>query len=100
MCTTVKKPALLTAVWVVPVPSMADALPSWNEGAAKSSIVNFVSGVTNSDSDQFVPQNRRIAVFDNNGTLWSEKPFYFQVLFAMERLAVLTSNVLKAVASI
>lgn len=50
--------------------------------------------------DQFVPQNRRIAVFDNNGTLWSEKPFYFQVLFAMERLAVLTSNVLKAVASI
>lgn len=106
MCTTLRKLALFTAVCLVPALSIADALPSWNEGAAKSAIVDFVSGVTDSDSNQFIPQNRRIAVFDNDGTLWSEKPFYFQFLFAMERLAVLaeadpsvlSSNVLKAAA--
>jgi phosphoglycolate phosphatase-like HAD superfamily hydrolase len=85
---------------------MADALPSWNEGEVKSAIVDFVANVTDVGSEHFVPESRRIAVFDNDGTLWSEKPFYFQFLFAMESLAVLakadpsilTSDVLKAAA--
>lgn len=106
MPTSTRQLAICTAACLMPALAMADALPSWNEGVAKSSIVDFVSAVTDSDSDQFVPQNRRIAVFDNDGTLWSEKPFYFQFLFAMERLAVLaeadpsilTSDVLKAAA--
>ena len=106
MRTTLRHLAIYTAVCLMPALSMADALPSWNEGVVKSAIVDFVSDVTDSGSDQFVPQNSRIAVFDNDGTLWSEKPFYFQFLFAMERLAVLaeadpsilTSDVLKAAA--
>ncbi len=106
MLTSLRQLAICTAVCLMPALAMADALPSWNEGVAKSSIIDFVSAVTDSDSDQFVPQNRRIAVFDNDGTLWSEKPFYFQFLFAMERLvilaeadpSILTSDVLKAAA--
>jgi hypothetical protein len=55
-----------------------DPLPSWNEGSAKRSILNFVRGVTTADGPQFVNPEERIAVFDNDGTLWSEQPFYFQ----------------------
>ncbi len=106
MLTSLRQLAICTTVCLMPALAMADALPSWNEGVAKSSIIDFVSAVTDSDSDQFVPQNRRIAVFDNDGTLRSEKPFYFQFLFAMERLvilaeadpSILTSDVLKAAA--
>ena len=64
----------------------SDPLPSWNEGSAKQSILNFVRGVTTAGDPQFVEPKERIAVFDNDGTLWSEQPFYFQVAFAIDRL--------------
>jgi phosphoglycolate phosphatase-like HAD superfamily hydrolase len=61
-------------------------LPSWNEGAAKQSIVNFVRGVTTPGDPQFVKAEDRVAVFDNDGTLWSEQPFYFQFAFVLDRM--------------
>jgi phosphoserine phosphatase len=61
-------------------------LSSWNEGPAKQSIVDFVRGVTTADGAHFVKPEERIAVFDNDGTLWSEMPFYFQFAFALDRM--------------
>ena len=96
----------VSAACAVSFSAFGDALPSWNDGEAKTRIVDFVADVTDPDSDRFVPVSRRIAVFDNDGTLWSEQPFYFQFLFAMDSLAeraannpsILTSEVLKAAA--
>ena len=67
----------------------ADPLPSWNEGPAKKSIVEFVTKVTMEGSPDFVPAPERIAVFDNDGTLWAEQPMYFQFLFALDRVKAL-----------
>ena len=67
----------------------ADPLPSWNEGPSKESILRFVEAVTAEGGAEFVPPVDRIAVFDNDGTLWSEKPFYFQVAFALDRVKAL-----------
>ena len=64
----------------------SDPLPSWTEGASKQAIVDFVGQVTSPDSADFVTPDERIAVFDNDGTLWSEKPAYFQLLFAIDRI--------------
>ncbi len=64
-------------------------LASWNDGKAKQSIVDFVRRVTTEGSPDFVPAWERIAVFDNAGTLWSEKPFYFQELFVFDRVRAL-----------
>jgi phosphoserine phosphatase len=61
-------------------------LPSWNDGQAKSSIIDFVNDVSNENSPNFVKIKERIAVFDNDGNLWSEKPIYFQFVFAMVRV--------------
>ena len=61
-------------------------LPSWNEGPTKQSILDFVRGVTTAGGPHFVKPEDRIAVFDNDGTLWSEQPFYFQVAFALDRV--------------
>jgi hypothetical protein len=66
-----------------------DLLPSWNDGTAKQSIVKFVEKVTKAQSPDFVPPAERIAVFDNDGTLWPEQPLYFQVLFALDRVKTL-----------
>jgi phosphoglycolate phosphatase-like HAD superfamily hydrolase len=62
-------------------------LKSWNDGAAKSAIVDFVGRVTAQDGPDFVPAEARIAVFDNDGTLWCEKPAYIQLDFLVRRLA-------------
>ncbi|MEF8766566.1 MAG: HAD family hydrolase [Candidatus Accumulibacter phosphatis] len=67
----------------------ADPLPSWNDGKAKQSIVNFVTKVTKAGSPDFVPAPQRIATFDNDGTLWAEQPVYFQLLFAIDRVKAL-----------
>jgi len=67
----------------------ADPLPSWNDGKAKQSIIEFVAKVTKKGSSDFVPPAERIAVFDNDGTLWSEKPMYFQLFFAIDRVKAL-----------
>jgi phosphoglycolate phosphatase-like HAD superfamily hydrolase len=64
----------------------ADALPSWNDGAAKRAIVDFVQRVTAPGSRDFVPAAERIATFDNDGTLWCEQPYYVQLAFAFDRI--------------
>ena len=56
-------------------------LPSWNDGAAKSAIVDFVARVTKEGGPDFVPPAERIATFDNDGTLWCEQPMQVQVFF-------------------
>ncbi len=61
-------------------------LPSWRDGTTKSNIVKFVADVTREGSSTFVPQADRIAVFDNDGTLWSEQPLYFQFLFLLDQI--------------
>ena len=66
-----------------------DPLPSWNDGQAKRSIVDFVAKVTKEGSPDFVPPAARIATFDNDGTLWSEQPLYFQLAFALDRVKAL-----------
>lgn len=63
-----------------------DLLPSWNDGAVKQSIINFVNEVTDETNPNFVKPADRIATFDNDGTLWSERPVYFQLLFAIDRV--------------
>jgi phosphoglycolate phosphatase-like HAD superfamily hydrolase len=63
-----------------------DPLPSWNTGAPKQSILDFVARVTSPGSREFVDIPQRIACFDNDGTLWTEQPIYFQVIFAMDRV--------------
>ena len=68
------------------IPQTADPLPSWNDGPAKRSIVEFVATVTKPGSPEFVPIAERIALFDNDGTLWAEQPIFFQALFAFDRM--------------
>ena len=66
-----------------------DALPSWNDGAAKSAIVEFVGKVTRQGGPDFVPAPQRIATFDNDGTLWTEQPVPVQMAFALDRVKAL-----------
>jgi phosphoserine phosphatase len=66
-----------------------DKLVSWNEGKSKNSIIHYVKAVTDPKSSDFIPVVDRIAVFDNDGTLWSERPVYFQLYFAMDRVKAL-----------
>jgi len=66
-----------------------DPLPSWNDAAAKKAIVRFVEGATREDSAAFVPTGERVAVFDNDGTLWAEQPMYTQLVFALDRVKAL-----------
>jgi phosphoglycolate phosphatase-like HAD superfamily hydrolase len=65
------------------------ALPSWNEGPTKQSIIDFVRGVTTIGDVHFVKPEERVAVFDNDGTLWSEMPAYFQLAFVFDRVKAL-----------
>jgi phosphoglycolate phosphatase-like HAD superfamily hydrolase len=69
-----------------------DPLPSWNEGATKSAIIDFVARVTDRHSKDFVPEPERIAVFDNDGTLWSEQPLYFQGFYALARIRAMAPD--------
>jgi phosphoglycolate phosphatase-like HAD superfamily hydrolase len=64
----------------------ADPLPSWQDGKPKRSIVEFVKRATTKGGPEFVPPAQRIAVFDNDGTLWAEQPMYFQLAFVLDRL--------------
>src|SRR5208283_413963 len=67
----------------------AAELPGWRETPAKQSIVDFVAAVTDPDSPDLVPERDRVAVFDNDGTLWTEQPVYAQLVFALDRAAEL-----------
>ena len=68
--------------------AQTDPLPSWNEGAAKQAILKFVADVTG-EGAAAVPPAERIAVFDNDGTLWSEQPLYFQLAFALDQVKLM-----------
>jgi phosphoglycolate phosphatase-like HAD superfamily hydrolase len=74
---------LLTAPMVA---QQADPLPSWNDGAAKKAILEFVQVTTDKASPKFVPPKQRIATFDQDGTLWVEQPMYTQVIYCLERV--------------
>lgn len=69
-----------------------DPLPSWNEGETKSKIINYVSEAINAEGPMFIPVSERIATFDNDGTLWSEQPHYFEYLFALDRVKVMAAE--------
>ncbi|MBY5324756.1 haloacid dehalogenase-like hydrolase [Rhizobium leguminosarum] len=69
--------------------AQSDPLPSWNDTASKVAIVSFVEKVTGQGSPDFVPETERIAVFDNDGTLWVEHPMYVQLAFALDRVKTL-----------
>ncbi|CUH48529.1 HAD family hydrolase [Ruegeria atlantica] len=85
----------------------ADPLPSWAESDSRDRIIEFVAAVTDPQRPEYVTPAERIAVFDNDGTLWAEQPVYFQLIFAMDRLAqmagddpsILTTPVLQAAAT-
>ena len=71
--------------------AQADLLPSWNVGASKAAILDFIARAIAPGAD-FIPVPERIAVFDNDGTLWTEQPIYFQFAFAIDRVRQLASR--------
>ncbi len=94
---TVQKGIVLTAVgWTMllaaSVAFAADPLPSWNEGAAKSGILDFVARVTEEGGADYVAPENRIATFDNDGTLWVEQPMYTQFMFAIDRVRAVSNE--------
>jgi hypothetical protein len=97
---------LAAVLALAPAQLLADPLPSWNDTDAKAAIVAFVEGVTDPTSNTYVTPADRVAVFDNDGTLWAEQPVYFQLFFALDRLrelaaadpSILTSDTLRAAA--
>jgi hypothetical protein len=78
--------AAIALLLAAPVQAQTDPLPSWNDTAAKAAIVAFVDKVTKQGAPDFVPEPERIAVFDNDGTLWVEQPMYTQLAFALDRV--------------
>jgi len=79
---------ILTVLVAVPCAAQ-DLLPSWNDGPPKKAILEFVAAVTDNNSKDHVEPAERIAVFDNDGTLWVEQPIYTQFAFAMDRVKAL-----------
>lgn len=69
-----------------------DPLPSWNDGALKTNILDYVARVTTEGSPDFVPKEDRIATFDNDGTLWVEKPVYTQFVFVLDRVKAVANQ--------
>jgi len=82
-------PLLLAAGFVIIAGAQRDPLPSWNDGPSKHAIVSFVSDTVRSGATTFVAPADRIAVFDNDGTLWAEQPIYVQFQFALDRVKAL-----------
>lgn len=84
--------AILGCIFLFPVSAAHaadDPLPDWNDGPAKRSIIAFVDRVSREGSADYVPVEQRIATFDNDGTLWSEQPMYFQAFFIADRIRIL-----------
>ena len=77
---------------ITPAWAKNDPLPSWNDSSSKVAITAFVNAVTDKSGPDYVQPSKRIAVFDNDGTLWSEQPAYFQLLFAMDRVKKLAAD--------
>jgi len=84
--------SLCAALFVPAVNAQTDPLPSWNDGPTKARIVAFVQAVTTPGGKDFVAPADRIAVFDNDGTLWSEQPMYFQLAFAIDRAKAMVAK--------
>ena len=76
----------------VAVAQPVDHLASWNDGATKKAITDFVARVTTQGGADFVPPAERIAMFDNDGTLWCEQPIYFQAAFALDRVKAMAPS--------
>lgn len=74
------------------VHAVTDPLPSWKDNATKTSITDFVERVTKEGSPEFIAPAERIATFDNDGTLWSEQPLYFQGIFAVDRIRAMSKD--------
>ena len=79
----------MVAVLIASAGCVADPLPSWNDTATKRAIIEFVERVTKEGSADFVPIAERIATFDDDGTLWSEQPTYFQLFFVADQVKAL-----------
>jgi phosphoserine phosphatase len=75
-----------------PAAGSAATLPSWIEGPSRKALTSFVARVTTKGNPDFVAAPERIAVFDNDGTLWAEQPIYFQLAFALDRVKALAAN--------
>jgi phosphoserine phosphatase len=87
-CVRIAVVAAIAIPWTAPGLAQ-EPLPSWNDTAPRKAIVAFVERVTKPGSPDFVPPAERIATFDNDGTLWAEKPIYFQLAFAFDRVKIL-----------
>jgi phosphoglycolate phosphatase-like HAD superfamily hydrolase len=86
--------AVVCAVWcsITAAQAQTDPLPSWNEGPAKQAIIKFVRTTTEASSPQFVPAEQRIATFDQDGTLWVEKPTVPQLAYCLDRVSAVTQQ--------
>jgi len=73
-------------LWALAQAAISQSLASWNDGPAKQAIVKFVTDVTTQGASTFVAPSERIAVFDNDGTLWAEQPLAFQAMFMLDRI--------------
>ena len=80
---------LLSLLLLLSLTQAKDNLASWNDNKSKKNIITYVTSVTDSKGSDFIPKEDRIAVFDNDGTLWSEQPAYFQLFFAIDRVKAL-----------
>ncbi|HEX4517653.1 MAG TPA: HAD family hydrolase [Polyangiaceae bacterium] len=88
--TTAMAPALTSAT--TETPAHVDALHAWNDGAAKRALLDFVARVTKDGGPDFVPPAERIATFDNDGTLWAEKPVPVELAFTLDRVKALAKT--------
>jgi phosphoglycolate phosphatase-like HAD superfamily hydrolase len=99
--------ALATALAGAASAGMADPLPSWTDTETRTRIIDFVTAVTDPESADYVTPAERIAVFDNDGTLWGEQPVYFQLIFAVDTVgkmaeadpSILSSDAMRAAAA-
>lgn len=85
---------ILTCLFLIVATSVhaQDPLPSWNDSASKQAITKFIAAATTKTSPDYIPVAERIAVFDNDGTLWTETPVYFQVFFIFDRIKQLAKD--------
>src|SRR5215831_5454360 len=99
----VNRRVLLTTAALLPIPALLRAkaalaqeagspLASWNDGATKQAIIDFVRATTDASSPKFVPPEERVATFDQDGTLWVEHPMYTQVIYCLDRVPAVVAQ--------